>query len=229
MTFQTRVNVYQAPALEGTFASQNPRFSKVAGDGQLVTGANVYIGRFAWVDATNTTVLNTGTGAPDGFVANELQASVIAIGDESSMIIPESRAITIFNGGDFWVRVKNAATRGQKIFASLIDGLAIAADAGSTIGAASVTGSITGTTLTVTAVGSGTLAVGQQIIGTGIAEDTFIIALGTGTGGTGTYIVNNSQTAASTTVTAVAAVETKWYVTHPVAAGELVKMSSEGK
>lgn len=230
MTFQTRVNVYQSPAIEGAFASQNPRFSKVAGEGQLVTGVGgVYVARFAWVDSTNTTVLNTGTGAPDGFIANELQASVQVIGDNASMLIPQGRAITVFNGGDFWVRVQNAATRGQKIFASLIDGLAVAANAGATIGAASVTGSIAGTTLTVTAVGSGTLAVGQQISGTNIAEDTFIVALGTGSGGTGTYIVDNSQTVSSTAITAVAAVETKWYVTHPVAAGELVKMSSEGK
>lgn len=65
-----------------------------------------------------------------------------------------------------------------------------------------VTGSISTTTLTVTAVTSGTLAVGQTISGTGITAGTKISALGTGTGGTGTYTVDTSQTAASTTVTA---------------------------
>ncbi len=67
---------------------------------------------------------------------------------------------------------------------------------------ASVTGSISGTTLTVTAVASGTLAVGQVISGTGITAGTKITALGTGTGGTGTYTVSVSQTASSTAVTA---------------------------
>lgn len=65
---------------------------------------------------------------------------------------------------------------------------------------ASVTGSIATTVLTVTAVGSGTLVVGQVLTGTGITADTRITALGTGTGGVGTYTVNISQTVASTTV-----------------------------
>lgn len=64
----------------------------------------------------------------------------------------------------------------------------------------SVTGDISGTTLTVTAVLTGTLFVGSIITGTGIASGTVITAFGTGTGGLGTYTVNNSQTVASTTI-----------------------------
>jgi hypothetical protein len=71
--------------------------------------------------------------------------------------------------------------------------------------AAVVTGSIATTTLTVTAVTSGTLSVGQTISGSGITSGTKITALGTGLGGTGTYTVDTSQTASSTTVTASAA------------------------
>lgn len=67
--------------------------------------------------------------------------------------------------------------------------------------AGSVTGSISTTTLTVTAVGSGTLAVGTYISGTSVTPGTYITALGTGTGGTGTYTVSSSQTVASTTIT----------------------------
>lgn len=67
---------------------------------------------------------------------------------------------------------------------------------------ASVTGSISGTTLTVTAVGSGILEVGQLLTGTGVTAGTTITALGTGTGGTGTYTVSASQTVASTTIAA---------------------------
>lgn len=64
-----------------------------------------------------------------------------------------------------------------------------------------VTGSITTTTLTVTAVTSGTISVGMFLSGTGITYGTYITALGSGTGGTGTYTVSVSQTAGSTTVT----------------------------
>lgn len=66
-----------------------------------------------------------------------------------------------------------------------------------------VTGSITASVLTVTAVTSGTLRVGQIISGTGITAGTYISALGTGTGGEGTYTVVGDTTATSTTVTAV--------------------------
>ena len=62
------------------------------------------------------------------------------------------------------------------------------------------TGSISGTTLTVTAITTGVLAVGDVISGTGITANTIIVALGTGTGGLGTYTVDTSQTALSTTI-----------------------------
>ncbi|CAB4169714.1 hypothetical protein UFOVP1302_77 [uncultured Caudovirales phage] len=71
------------------------------------------------------------------------------------------------------------------------------------------TGSISGTTLTVTAVVSGTLAVGQLITGTGVSASppgslaTYITALGTGTGATGTYVVGVSQTVSSTSMNAL--------------------------
>lgn len=67
---------------------------------------------------------------------------------------------------------------------------------------ASVTAAISGTTMTVTVVGSGVLAVGQTINGSGVTGGTTITALGTGTGGTGTYTVSASQTVVSTTITA---------------------------
>jgi hypothetical protein len=66
------------------------------------------------------------------------------------------------------------------------------------------TGSISGTTLTVTVMQSGTIAVGQAIFGQGVAQNTVITALGTGTGGVGTYTVSDSQTVASTAINSVA-------------------------
>jgi hypothetical protein len=68
-------------------------------------------------------------------------------------------------------------------------------------GAVTCTGSIGGTTLTVTAVASGKLWLGHYVFGTGVSAGTRIVGFGTGTGGTGTYTVNNSQTVASTTLT----------------------------
>jgi len=66
---------------------------------------------------------------------------------------------------------------------------------------ATFVGSISGTTLTVTSVTSGTLYNGMVIRGTGVFQDTTIISFGTGSGGTGTYTVDVSQTTSSTTIT----------------------------
>jgi len=68
---------------------------------------------------------------------------------------------------------------------------------------ATVTGSISGTELDVTAVSSGTLTIGQRISGTGVSANTIITGFGTGSGGTGTYTVSVSQTVSSTTITAI--------------------------
>ncbi|MFA6415028.1 MAG: sialate O-acetylesterase [Candidatus Paceibacterota bacterium] len=60
-----------------------------------------------------------------------------------------------------------------------------------------LTASISGTTLTATAVGGQSLGVGYVITGSGVAANTRITAFGTGNGSTGTYTVNNSQTVSS--------------------------------
>ena len=68
---------------------------------------------------------------------------------------------------------------------------------------AGATGSIATTVLTITvAPTTGSFAIGQPIYGTGVTAGTLITALGTGTGGTGTYTVSASQTVSSTTITA---------------------------
>jgi len=59
------------------------------------------------------------------------------------------------------------------------------------------TGSISGTTLTVTLLKSGSIGVGQSLFGVGLTAETVITALGSGSGGPGTYTVNISQTETS--------------------------------
>ena len=66
------------------------------------------------------------------------------------------------------------------------------------------TGSISGTTLTVTAVTSGTIGISQALFGLGVTNETVITALGTGTGGVGTYTINQTQTVASTLMNSAA-------------------------
>jgi hypothetical protein len=79
----------------------------------------------------------------------------------------------------------------------------------STTSGANFTGSISGNTLTVSAADPrwtsgnlpGAIQIGQMVSGAGVAVSTVITALGTGTGGTGTYILNNTQTVSSESLT----------------------------
>ena len=69
-------------------------------------------------------------------------------------------------------------------------------------------------------------AVGTLVNGTNVVAGTFITQLGTGTGGAGTYYVNNNTVVSSTAITPYTDVETKWYAASQGQTGDLVKMSS---
>lgn len=76
---------------------------------------------------------------------------------------------------------------------------------------------------------TGTFGVGQALAGSGgggVAAGTVITALGTGTGGLGTYIVNLTQTVTSSTITSTSNIETKWFVRSSALPGELMKIES---
>lgn len=79
--------------------------------------------------------------------------------------------------------------------------------------------------LNVTAI-TGVLGVGDVLSGTGIAVGTTVTALGTGSGGLGTYILNITQTVSSTTWNAQVNVQTKFIAQSAGNAGELVKITN---
>jgi hypothetical protein len=66
------------------------------------------------------------------------------------------------------------------------------------------TGSTSGTTLTVSSVSSGTIGVGQSLYCVGVAAETVITALGSGSGGVGTYTIDVSQTLTSRSMNSAA-------------------------
>ncbi len=91
------------------------------------------------------------------------------------------------------------STSGTKQWQSTADNNLTNPDAG----AASVTASISSTTMNVTAIGSGSLLKGQILSGIGVTGGTQIVSqLTGGVGGTGTYQVSSSQIVSSTTITA---------------------------
>ena len=61
------------------------------------------------------------------------------------------------------------------------------------------TGSMSGTTLTVTVLGQGApIVIGMYVDGSSVTDGTYITGFGTGAGGLGTYTINQSVTASST-------------------------------
>lgn len=135
MTFQTSVNLTQAPAVEGDFASANPRASVVAPESGFVAGAaGVTVGNFAWIQVDGFTVLNTGSGVPDGFVHREQQALITTFLAESGNLVPQGMPVTLMRTGDYFDKATvSGATKGQKAFAKLSDGTMQAGAAGATI------------------------------------------------------------------------------------------------
>jgi hypothetical protein len=313
--FQGQVNVQPAPAVAGDFASSNPRSTFDAGAGGLVAGGSgVAVGLFAWVnpphdpDGTALIATNNGSGNVAGFIHREQQALITTYLADATQVIPQGFGVTIMTQGDFWVKNNGTgpALFGQKAFANYTNGQAsfFATGSGPTasissgsLGSQSLSfnGSISGDVLTVTAMGTGSIATGlvvgavvsggtgvvagtqitQQLsgvtgsvgtylvnnpeqtvasalltatyatltvttvtgtIGVGdiitttggsaIVAGTVITQLGTGTGGTGTYYVNQIQTVSATTMVAALAAETKWYAVSNALPGELVKISS---
>jgi hypothetical protein len=98
-----------------------------------------------------------------------------------------------------------------------------------TVAAASLT-STYGVLNVTSTISTTNLAPGQLLSGTGgggLATSTYITQLGTGTGGTGTYYLNNTQTVTQTTIGYQTNVETKWYAMSGGQTGELIKISAQ--
>ncbi len=217
--FQRQVNNQPSPGVEGAIASANVPALYVTGPNGLISGASVTVARFGWATPTsegeqcNTNGLLVANGVsrvPNGFVANTQQGLNTLYLSEAGMSMIPGQNMELFTRGDFWAKMLVAgAARPQKVFANLLNGSVSAAAAGATIAANAFTASFATNVMTVTVAGAAPLAVGQAITSAGVAANTYITALGTGTGGTGTYTLST----APGTIAAQAASGTDWIET----------------
>jgi hypothetical protein len=167
---------------------------------------------------TTMTVLDTGNGYalpyPAYSVSFQIPAALpilFSVVIVNSSLVPSNAAaliqnaiISAFAGGDGGPRARIGsevlASRYYAPIAAIGPWMQIVSIEIGSINSAAATfgGSISGNTLTVSSIASGALAVGQTIMDASgrIATGTQITALGTGTGGTGTYTVNAPQTVA---------------------------------
>ena len=213
--FQKQVNQYPAPAVEGDFASTNPRSIVIAGEGALVAGpAGVTVGRFGWLSGNTVRSYGTYPAAPAGFVAREGQATITTWLAEYGNTIQAGQPVTLDNQGDFWVKntSSDSAAVGDAVYATYGTGAATHTSAAT---GASVTGSIGGSVTasigsTSTGTGSGTdltlasltgyVSIGDKVSGTGVPANTVIVSQTSGTTGlAGVYVTNNATTISGTT------------------------------
>ena len=127
--FPNTMNMAQAPAVEGDLASVNPRHVLPGAAGAWVAGSGgVTVGRFAWGDlsATDSVLVNNGSGVPTCIVAREFgDAMITTFLSESGLTIPQGYPVGLpLLGGDLWVKVAagSAAAVNMKAYAKLTDG-----------------------------------------------------------------------------------------------------------
>jgi len=197
--FQQQVNSQPAPAVEGDFATTNPRYSVLAGPGGLVAGTSLFVGKAAWVtppldgDGFPAVANSFGSGPITGILHREQQALFTQYLQEVSMQVPQGFNITLVSSADLWVKNNGAtpALVGQKAYAAFASGkFSFAATGTPTSGASATgtiaaetgswTGSITGDIMTVTGSVTGLVVPGGIL--------------------SGTYYVSIPQTTPSTTI-----------------------------
>lgn len=184
--------------------------------------------------ANNTTGLATfaATGAPTIVASGSASSIAAATGSFTGSITDSVLTITVVGSG-------TAVVGGTLSGTGVATGTMITAQLTGTTGGvgtyavsirdqtvASTTISETYGTLTIGGTVVAGVAVGQTISGSGVTAGTFITALGTGTGGAGTYIVSPTQTASSTAISAYSNTETGWYCRSVGQPGDVVIISS---
>ena len=169
--------------------------------GSLLTGGTVTAGTFivsgsgtTWTVntsqtstcTTSTPIVLTVTGTnPNVYGELMVGTNITGAGITANTFITAFGAVNANQTGTYYVSQSQTVSSG---FYSISYG-------------AVFTGTISTTTLTVNSITSGMLIIGQVITGTGVTAGTYISALGTGTGGTGTYTLNQSATGTPTAST----------------------------
>jgi len=184
----------------------------VAGNGEFGGTGSLKVPTGNTVQRLGTGIrYNTTFGQYEGYDINTNQWSSIgggATGSAGNQVFYENDQVITAN---YTIPSnKNASTTGTITIDSIgftgtiNDGGVLAGTTLTVLPESSFTASIAGNTMTVTAVASGTIGLGQYITGTNVQTSTKILTQLTGTAGsTGTYEVNISQTTSSTTITTI--------------------------
>jgi hypothetical protein len=187
--FQNVVRAKAAPAVQGDFASVNPRASVLATEGNLVAPAGgLQVGKFAFVNPADQSVHQSyASGYQIGFFARNAQALITAFLGAATMLVPSGFMVTLFDEGEFWAYFGDGATAGQTVYADETTG-----DAQSGTGTTSFTGSVgfagtasfaTNVMTVVTQTAGSLIEVGDVVTSAGVTAGTTVTAILSGTPG----------------------------------------------
>lgn len=175
----TEVTLLASGSMPGGFTSGNPYFVIAAG----LSGSAVELS--ATSGGAAITPSSTGSGVtmmPFGCVGGGVS---FCGGGNNSIIAGNGRGITSVNNTEL---------------GNVVDGTVTLFDNDATT--ASATAAIVGTVMTVSGTVTGTYLIGQGLSGTGVPFGDYIVSLGTGTGGAGTYNLSINQSVIATTISA---------------------------
>lgn len=191
---------------------------------QAVWGGTVYAelstgkARAGAATGVATGTIAAGTATFTAGIAGDIM-TVSAVG--SDVIYPGSLITVGAASGTRVVSQISGATGGAGVYSVSIPEQAVAAGTAFTTTYGLFTG-VSGLT--------GTFGIGSVLSGAGgggVTAGSTITALGTGTGGLGTYIVDTTQTVTSTAITGTLTVATKWKWASSALAGEVGTMTAQ--
>jgi hypothetical protein len=200
-TFPTKVNLRQAPAVAGDFASQNPRASVLAGQGALVAPASgLIVGNFAFVaKSANGDAVSQSYASGDeiGFLGREQQALITLYLAGDTLMVPQGFMVTLYSEGDFYAYFGDGATPGSTVYADESTGAPTTAASTSVTGEIGFTGTASLATvsgqaqMTLATITSGVVSIGDIVEGTGTASNV-VQSLFSGTANTVGAVYNLS-------------------------------------
>lgn len=190
MGFQTTVALAQGFGMVGEIILEGPTRAK---PGVLKgTAADIVVGRYFTRDASDGQYAPGGTDQDGGILSNP--KAYASIGTSAggplapTLVVPAGTVGELLEMGGVVAALGNACKPGDLVQFKVSDGTLKALPPKATYsGVIAVTTGV----LTVSGASTGAnLGVGSPVVGTGVPGGTFITALGTGTGGNGTYQTN---------------------------------------
>lgn len=228
MGFQTVVNAQPAPAVEGDFASQNPRHNVIGAAGQLVAPVGgLKVGHFFFINPATglcSQSYNSGSYSQVAYLARNSQGLITQFLADSTEVVPQGFMVVGFDGGDFWAKFNGGIAAGGTVYADETTGHPTNAATNTVTASAGFTGTASLATvggqaqMTLATITGGIVTIGDTVTGTGTATNT-VQSLASGTANTVGAVYNLSGAVTTEAAEAVTTLSTVMLATAELTGG----------